>query len=48
MPTTAKGEEELLPLVPLIMEITVKNTITPIISSIAARGINVFVTGPLV
>ena len=48
MPTIAKGEAEELPFVPLTTEITVKKTITPITSSIAARGIRVFVTGPFV
>ena len=48
IPTMEKGETEALPLVLLTMEMTVKKTITPIMSSIAARGSNVFVTGPLV
>ena len=48
IPAIARGEAAAAPLVPLTMEMTVKKTITPIISSIAASGINVFVTGPLV
>ena len=48
IPAIAKGETEVLPFVPLTIEMTVKKTITPMISSIAARGINVLVTGPLV
>jgi len=48
MPITCQGENALLPLVILTIEITVKNTTTPIISSIAASGISVLVTGPFV
>lgn len=48
VPTIAIGETEAPPPIPLIIEIMVKKTITPIISSIAARGIKVLVTGPFV
>lgn len=44
----ASGEAEEPPFAPLTMEITVKKTITPMISSMAARGIRVLVTGPSV
>ena len=48
IPIMEKGETEELPFVPLTTEITVKKTITPMMSSIAASGSNVFVKGPLV
>ena len=48
IPITVTGDVPELPCVPPIMEITVKNTATPITSSIAARGISVWVTGPSV
>ena len=47
-PTAAAGDSAWLPFTALITEITVKNTITPITSSMAAKGIRVFVTGPSV
>ena len=48
IPIIAKGVTAELPCTPLTTEITVKKTTTPIMSSIAASGIKVFVTGPLV
>lgn len=48
IPAIAAGDAEPLLPAPLIIEITVKNTMTPITSSIAASGISVRVTGPFV
>ena len=48
IPATASGDAAEPPLVALTADITVKNIITPITSSMAARGISVRVTGPLV
>lgn len=48
MPITVSGEVPPLPCVPPIIEITVKNTATPITSSTAASGSSVRVTGPFV
>ena len=48
MPTTEDAEVCAAPAAPSTIEITVKNTITPITSSIAAKGISVSVTGPRV
>ena len=48
IPAIARGETEASPFILLIIEMTVKKTITPIIASIAARGTNVLVTGPFV
>ena len=42
------GEVAAPPLTEAITEITVKKTATPITSSMAARGMSVCVTGPLV
>ena len=47
-PAAATGDSAWPPFTALITDITVKNTITPITSSIAAKGIYVFVTGPSV
>ena len=44
----ASGLAAALHFVALTMEMTVKKTITPITSSIAASGSSVLVTGPLV
>ena len=48
IPAIAMGEDAEAPPAPLTIEMTVKKTITPMISSIAASGISVFVTGPSV
>ena len=48
IPKIAATETDAPPIVTLTTEITVKNTITPITSSIAAKGMSVLVTGPSV
>ncbi len=48
IPTTDKIEIDVPPFVTPIMDIVAKKMTTPMISSIAARGIKVLVTGPSV
>ncbi|MDY3845558.1 MAG: hypothetical protein SOZ62_01445 [Eubacteriales bacterium] len=48
MPTTCDTDTVSPPLAELITAIVEKKTITPMMSSRAASGISVFVTGPFV